>query len=279
MPFPSNQNGASSLDPEFLKFFSEGGYAPEDMEAIHDYWVKNVKTRQQGADPLQSLIRDTASGAMNAEDTKRTDAANKEQGARDAFSNDVNARLQKFVDATMTLDPNDPFAQQVAQAAQTNSSQRSQAQGLGRGGISQYASDLATKRGLGGYQMQRQQMGLSALGNLQNQAQFAQQSAEGRRQFDLGFQNQLDTQREDNARYAQQSQMSFGQGLGAAIGGGLGFLGGALTGNPRWAGAGGRAGASIGAGLGGSGAGSYSSQGPSGQRYSGLGGASTYRNY
>lgn len=229
-------------------------------------WV-NPK-QQSGQSQLGFINKWTGARVQDARDAQDK-KAQEEEDAQKAFDAEVRARLQKFIDATMSLDPHDQYAQQVAQAAQNDSSMRSEAAGLGRQGISQYASDLATKNALGGYQMQRQQMGMQGLGMLQNQAQYARNSMEGRREFDLNFQNQLDQQRMAADQMAYQSRQGMGQGIGSAIGGGLGAIGGFLVGGPVGAAVGGSFGAGLGGGLGGLSQGGYSPRGPSGRRYNG----------
>ena len=92
---------------------------------------------------------------------------------------------------------------------------------------------------------------------------------EGRREFDLNFQNQLDQQRMAADQMAYQSRQGMGQGIGSAIGGGLGAIGGFLVGGPVGAAVGGSFGAGLGGGIGGLSQGGYSPQGPSGRRYNG----------
>lgn len=208
---------------------------------------------------------------LAAEEKAKADAEEEDAKKSDA---DTQAQIQKFIKATMTLDPNDPYAQQVAQSAQNMSSQQSEAQGLGRAGMSSYASDLATKSALGGYQNQRQQMGMQGLGMLQQQRGMQRNFGEGRRQFNLGFQNQLDMQANGLDQQAYESSQGQRQGIGGLIGGAvgaLGFLGGPALGAATMA-----AGAGLGAGVGGMTGGGYHPRRPSGRGYGGGGG---YRNY
>lgn len=192
------------------------------------------------------------------------------------------AKVQAFADEmNMPVDQllkNDDFARSLRDMTYGQSSDQALVAGAGAGGLSAINSDLNTKRALLGYQMQRQQMGQSALqsayagltgisGEMENTRRYEQ---------DLNMQFQQAQAAAQQQAYAQK-QGQYGQILGA-VGAGVGaYYGGA---------AGAAAGGQIGSSLGGLAAGQYKpyqykypSVGARGSGGSGLGSAKYGGNY
>lgn len=158
---------------------------------------------------------------------------------------------KKYMDAAnelMTLDPNSKLAQNVLNAAQSNTlSQTGNASGqyAGQGGLSQSNAQMMNTNALYGLDAQRKQLGLAALSGAGNTINNAAN-------YDLNLQ-QLNAGADAAAFNAAQGQR---QGIGSLIGG----LGGALLGipgGPAGMAAGGQLGAGLGGGIGGMTAGPY----------------------
>jgi hypothetical protein len=161
----------------------------------------------------------------------------------------ISAQLQAFIDEiNRPLDLNDPYTQQILNAANNSASNNARLRGID-GPLSVANSQQAVAGAAAGLDMQRRGMGLQALEGLSGRNLGLGQLGlgyanlhEGGRQFDANMQYQM-------GQDQYNSQLGTGQAWGGAIGTGLGALG--FLGGPVLGGALMGVGGSLGAGIGG----------------------------
>ncbi len=189
---------------------------------------------QQGALPHFSPLMQGPEAAAQAAEAEQTESSIQE-------GSDL---MRRFAESMMKpLDPNDPAVQRVQQMAGSAASRNASNRGI-EGGLAVSNSQEMITRALADQDLQRKQIGLSALGQANNfdltRAQMAQAA------YNAQWQNQMSQMQQQYQQRAGQAQ-----GIGAIIGGGLGAVAGGYFGGPMGAAAGMQAGSSIGGGLGG----------------------------
>lgn len=175
------------------------------------------------------------------------------QSQDDQYYNDSMARLQKFSDSLLSLDPNDPYARQLKDATNYNAAKNAYGRGMDNSGLSEQNREFTSTQALAGYQLQRQQLGEATIGQMQQGALAHRGQDLGMQQFNANLQFQVAQANEQNSRLAYIQQANQGQGVGSLVGGTLGGIAGGLVsyGNPMAISAGAALGSGIGRGLGG----------------------------
>jgi hypothetical protein len=140
-----------------------------------------------------------------------------------AFADEMNMPIEELMQK-------DGFAQALNRHTFQNAMGSGMNRGAGIGGLSQANADMATKKALLGYHMQRQQQGQQALSNafgmVQNQNMWAEDIARYNQGLNLQF------QQAEAARRQQEYQQGLGQAQGFAgmVGGIMGGIWGGPTG-------------------------------------------------
>lgn len=169
----------------------------------------------------------------------------------DSFSKEMNLPVDEL------LKRGDWGAQNAQATGLAQSQTAAYGAGVDGGGLSTMNTQRAVTDALGGYQMQRSQLGLQATGQLMGGLGQMSQDLESRRQYEQGINLQLQQARDASLQRRHAEQQAQGQMWGNIIGGTLGTIGGAFVGGAPGAMMGASLGSNIGGGIGGAAAGGY----------------------
>lgn len=212
---------------------------PNDFASQEEY--KNAILAEIGLTPEASSVRTVAE-----EEAAAVDIAAAEEAAK---RNDVNSRIQSFIDSmTGPSDPNDPVRRALIQAG-TDAAQASAGSSGVRGGLANTAAASMVQANITPYETQRAQLRGQGVDLLSRYDLGLQQVQLGYDQLEAQ-QRAAEQQRLDMlAQNSYAGEMARRQGIGAAIGTGLGALG--FIGGPALGAATMAAGGAIGGSLGG----------------------------
>lgn len=170
--------------------------------------------------PISAAIEANAKsreGAAN--DTSRGVAPPPGQGQNDAIS----ARLWETIQGLQSNPENDPYARQLGSMGANYAQRDAAARGI-EGGLSGLNVQQGANQAIAPYLFQRQQLAMQGLGALNSRDLGQMQNAIAL----LNAQNQATSFQNEAARQNYAAQQNQGAGVGSAIGGALGALGGGL---------------------------------------------------
>lgn len=287
MPVNTDSEAGKKLREWLDTVLAKANLSQEALKSLGDDWGGPNTEAEKKLGPLLAKVRDAGRALKGGYGLGLTpekfiadngdlfsgsiaNSASEAQGSSE--EENLRAKYKEAIDELMKLDPNSPLAKQVSNAALSNnlSQYGSAGQMAGDVGMSAANANNQTTNALLNFDMQRKQLGLGALGQLQSNINSAADRDLQLQQLNAGV---------DAANY--QAKLGGLQAAGAIGGGIIGGVAGGFAGGPAGAATGVGLGAQGGAGIVGMAAGNYQAKRfrPYGAGGGGLGGGYKPRNY